>query len=91
MQQTSMPILNAESFFNGPLNPEAVNNNFGNDPTDFLSYGTQTMGYNFMPPEPQDQGPGQGQSQGQGQYQNPNQADPDLAQSGFSNGFIGMF
>lgn len=85
MQQTSMPILNAESFLNGPLDPEAVNNNVGNDPTDFLSYGTQTMGYNFIPPEPQDQGPGQGQ------YQNPNQADPDLAQSGFSNGFIGMF
>ena len=87
MQQTSMPILNADSFLNGPMDPEAVNNNYGNDPTGFVGYGTQTMGYSFMPPEPQDQG----QGQGHGQYQNQNQGDQDPAQSGFSNGFMGMF
>ncbi|KAJ5524330.1 hypothetical protein N7494_010980 [Penicillium frequentans] len=87
MQQPSMPILNADSFLNGPLDPEAVNNNFENDPTGFMGYGTQTMGYNFMPTELQDQS----QSQGHGHYPNQNQGDQDPAQSGFSNGFMGMF
>lgn len=87
MQQPSMPILNSDSFLNGLSDPEAVNNNFENDPTGFMGYGTQTMGYNFMPTEPQDQS----QSQGHGQYPNQNQGDQDPAQSGFSNGFMGMF
>ncbi|KAJ5649474.1 uncharacterized protein N7484_003197 [Penicillium longicatenatum] len=75
MQQTSLPILDKDSFLNGPMDPEAMmNNNFGNDLTGFMGYGTQTMGYNFMPPEPQDQ-----------------DQDPNQSQSGFSNNFMGMF
>lgn len=96
-QNNSMPILNAESFLNGPDTTETEshnqnqNQNFsvnGNDNGDgsasYLGYGTQTMGYNFMPA---------GVSQGQDGNQDGEQdaQDNEYSQSIFSNAFLGMF
>ncbi|KAJ5919795.1 hypothetical protein N7454_009630 [Penicillium verhagenii] len=80
MQNPAMPVLNAESFLNngGPPDPGQNHQNFGNDPTGFMDYGSQNMGYGSMPMAPQ------GQRQGQEQDQNPNNP-----QSGFPNRFMG--
>lgn len=89
-QNTSMPILNAESFLNGPNVPGSESQNIpmnGNTGNSYLGYGTQTMGYNFMPTAP-----AQGQDQSEAQNGDQNQAqDGDYAQSIFSNAFMGMF
>ncbi|KAJ5765447.1 hypothetical protein N7520_005006 [Penicillium odoratum] len=97
IQQTSLPILNSDSFLNGPnametqthsqSQSQTQSQNFANDPSFYMNYGAQSMGYNFIPPQ---QGPGPGQAPYQDQGQNPNQ-DMDHTQSHFSNGFMGMF
>ncbi|KAJ6021778.1 hypothetical protein N7540_007282 [Penicillium herquei] len=89
-QASSMPILNAESFLNGPFasQPEPGLDNGtaqpgGNDVNSYLGFASQPLGYNFMPGAPPQEGQAQDGNQ-EGQEMDPTQAM-------FSNAFMGMF
>ncbi|KAJ5709345.1 hypothetical protein N7493_010679 [Penicillium malachiteum] len=90
IQSSSMPILNAESFLNGPYPSQqepGLNNGTaqpgGNDPNGYMGFASQPLGYTFMSGAPPQGGQGQGGNQ-EGQEIDPTQAM-------FSNAFMGMF
>ncbi|KAJ5735388.1 uncharacterized protein N7483_000513 [Penicillium malachiteum] len=90
LQAPLMPILNAESFLNGPFasQPESGLDNEtaqpgGNDGNGYLGFASQPLGYNFMSGAPPQGGQGQDENQ-EGQEMDPTQAM-------FSNAFMGMF